>query len=207
MITRYASEEPMARELLIAGIKPLPINRMMRQAGREVNDFTTKGKYGPFIRREPPRNAPRIQISQEQLDHRLMSDPSFKASYERQIERGLVPTLEDKYKINNYAFTPNNYNIQERPVDILPNGKAERRYRDEGKIPTEVKQRAIKRLERTQEAINNWDPIEASAAEDYNRMRGQNRRGDPSAAFDLIHTIDTPTHEGMSLGEMMVPRI
>ena len=147
MITRYASEEPMARELLIAGLRPLPINRMLRQAGREANQFYTRGDYGSPLRQR------------------------------------------DKSIWRYSDGTPHKGQLRSGPM------------------PDDMKERTRYRLEKAQDAINNWDPIEASAAEDYNRMRGQNRRGDPSAAFDLIHTIDTPTHEGVSLGEMMVPRI
>ena len=37
-------------EVLLAGMKRLPIGRMMKQAGREVNDFYTKGQYGDIRR-------------------------------------------------------------------------------------------------------------------------------------------------------------
>ena len=73
MVIQFAGQNPAVNEILIAGIRPLPINRMMRQAGREVNDFTTGRGSGPFVRRAPARNAPRTKISQEQLDQRLMS--------------------------------------------------------------------------------------------------------------------------------------
>tara|TARA_Y100000401_G_scaffold38296_1_gene28862 strand:- start:1023 stop:1640 length:618 start_codon:yes stop_codon:yes gene_type:complete len=202
---KFAAENPVVQEILLAGIRPLPINRMMRQAGREVNDFTKGKGYGPFIRRSPARNAPRTKISQEQLDQRLMSDPAFRAAYERQVERGLRPNMEDPVEIDSYAFSPDQYNIRERPVDLDRSGQPSRRYRSGGLIPEDVKQRVIERLLRTQDVINNWDPIEASAIEDLNRLRG-GRRGPalPDAAGFVmdLETIPTPSNpDGVRLFE------
>lgn len=144
MIIRYAGEEPMAEELLIAGLKPLPINRMLRQAGREANQFYTRGDYGSPLRQR------------------------------------------DKSIWRYSDGTPHKGQLRSGPMS------------------DDMKERTMSRLEKAQDAINSWDPIEASAAEDYNRMKG---RRDPSAALDLIHTVDTPSNQGMSLGEMMIPRI
>ena len=59
-----------------------------------------------------------------------------------------------------------------------------------------MKQRLIERQQRTKDAINNWDPIEASAQEDYNRLRGGNKPivnpGALPLADELIQTIETP---------------
>lgn len=204
MVMQFAGQNPAVNEILLAGIKPLPTGRMMRQAGREVNSFTTGRGYGPFIRRSPARNAPRTKISQEQLDQRLMSDPAFRAAYERQVERGLRPNMEDPVEIDSFAFSPDQYNIRERPID-LERGQPSRRYRSGGLIPEDVKQRAMERLLRTQDAINNWDPIEASAIEDLNRLRG-GRRGPalPDAAGFVmdLETIPTPSNpDGVRLFE------
>ena len=94
-------------ETLLAGIKPLPINRMMRQAGRKVNQD----------------------------------------------------------RIDNANFMGGKYSSPMTPA-----------LRKEG----------MERLERTQDAINNWDPIEASAKEDYNRMKG---KMGPADAVELIQPI------------------
>ena len=53
-------------------------------------------------------------------------------------------------------------------------------------MPKDLKQRTMERLERTQDAINNWDPIEASAQEDYNRLKG---KMGPADAVELIQPI------------------
>ena len=37
-------------EVLLAGYKPLPTGRMLKQAGRELNDFYTKSQTGRFRR-------------------------------------------------------------------------------------------------------------------------------------------------------------
>ena len=147
MITRFAGSDPMAEELLIAGLRPLPINRMLKQAGREANQYYTRGDFG-----SPQR----------------------------------------KRDGNMYRYS---------------DGTPQRSKLRSGQMPADIKERTISRLEKAQDVINNWDPIEASAAEDYNRMRGKGRYGDPSAVYEIIHTIDTPTNEGMSLGEMLLPRI
>lgn len=206
MVMQFAGQNPVVNEILLAGIKPLPTGRMMRQAGREVNSFTTGRGYGPFVRRSPARNAPRTKISKEQLDQRLMSDPAFRAAYERQVERSLSPELQDPVQIDNYQWAPDEYIIRERPVDIERRGGAQRRYSSHpGGIPEEVKQRAMERLLRTQDAINNWDPIEASAIEDLNRLRG-GRRGPalPDAAGFVmdLETVPTPSNpDGVRLFE------
>ena len=46
---------PETEEVLLAGMKRLPIGRMMKQAGREVNDFYTRGQYGT-VRRDAEGN-------------------------------------------------------------------------------------------------------------------------------------------------------
>ena len=52
-------------------------------------------------------------------------------------------------------------------------------------MPKDLKQRTMERLERTQDAINNWDPIEA-IKEDYNRLKG---KMGPADAVELIQPI------------------
>ena len=208
MVMQFAGQNPTVNEILLAGIRPLPTGRMMRQAGREVNSVTTGRGYGPFMRRSPARNAARTKISQEQLDQRLKSDPAFRAAYERQVERSLSPESQDPVEIDNYPWAPDEYVIRERPVDLdrYGRGEAERRYPSHpGGIPDEVKQRAMERLLRAQDAINNWDPIEASAIEDMNRLRG-GRRGPtlPDAAGFVmdLETIPTPSNpDGVRLFE------
>lgn len=121
-------------ETLVAGIKPLPLNRMAKQAGREANSFYTTGAYGGFVR---GRN-------------------------------GKI--------IRNSDGTPQRDNIRRGPD----------RYRGEGdQLPPEVKGRVLERFKRNQEAVEAWDPVEASAQEDYNRLRGV----DPSAVIELIQPI------------------
>ena len=131
---RFVDQES-EEELLLAGIKPLPINRMMRQAGREANDFYTKGSYGTGTRNR---------------------DGNFHRNSD---------------------------------------GSMQRHQLRDGVMPDDLKQRTMERLERTQDAINNWDPIEASAQEDFNRMKG--------ADMPDVRPIDTPSNpapEGMFPG-------
>ena len=118
---KFAAENPVVQEILIAGLKPLPINRMLRQAGRKVN-------------RDRIENASQVYSS---------------------------------------PMTP--------------------KQRQEG----------MERLIRAQDAINSFDPIEASATEDMNRLRG-GRRGPvlPGAADFLmdLQTIPTPSNpDGVGL--------
>ena len=128
-------------ETLLAGLKPLPINRMLKQAGREANSFYTKGSYGNFQR---GRDGRIIRVGPDQSP------------------------LRDRYRDSVFG---------------------------EGMMDEETKQRTMERLERTQDAINNWDPVEASAKEDYNRLKG----------IDMpdIRPVDTPSNpdpEGMFPG-------
>ena len=124
-------------ETLLAGIKPLPVNRMMRQAGREANSFYTRGGYGGFAK---GRDGQIIQSGPE----------------------GRQVPLREKNRYNSAAP-------------------------DQPKVmPKDLKQRTMERLERTQDAINNWDPIEASAKEDYNRLKG---KMGPADAVELIQPI------------------
>ena len=121
-------------ETLVAGIKPLPLNRMSKQAGREANSFYTTGSYGGFVRGR------------------------------------------DGKILRNSDGTPQRKSRRSGPD----------RYKGEGdKLPPEVKGRVLERFRRTQEAVENWDPVEASAQEDYNRLKGV----DPSAVIELIQPI------------------
>ena len=131
-------ETPPNREedVQIAGLKPLPINRMVRQAGREANQFYTRGEFG-----SPLRNR------------------------------------------NGEIFRNSDGTPQKGSLRVGP-------------MPDDMKQRLIERQQRTKDAINNWDPIEASAQEDYNRLRGGNKPivnpGALPLADELIQTIETP---------------
>ena len=121
-------------ETLVAGIKPLPLNRMSKQAGREANSFYTTGQYGDFVRGRDGKIIRRADGTPQRGRGRYGRD----------------------------------------------------RYLDKGeKLPPEVKGRVLERFRRTQEAVENWDPVEASAQEDYNRLKGV----DPSAVIELIQPI------------------
>lgn len=126
-------------ELLLAGIKPLPINRMMRQAGRKANEFYTKGRY-------TETNVPHPTRKDYQLNH-------FRAGETSRAEKG-----------------------EGRASQTRINRETGQNLADE----------TMERLERTQDAINNWDPIEASAKEDYNRLKG---KMGPADAVELIQPI------------------
>ena len=148
-------ETPPNREedVQIAGLKPLPINRMVRQAGREVNRYTTTGDYGQPIRDK---------------NDQIIRNPDG------------TPRYYDKSRIRRDEVT------YDRKRDDIFNGR----------IPPDMKQRLLERQQRATDAINTWDPIEASAQEDYNRLRGGNKPivnpGALPLADELIQTIETP---------------
>ena len=123
-------------DVQVAGLRPLPINRMTRQAGREANQFYTRGEFG-----RPLRN-------------------------------------RDGEMFRNSDGTPQKGQLRD------------------GQMPADMKQRLIERQQKTKEVIDNWDPIEASAQEDYNRLRGGNKPivnpGALPLADELIQTIETP---------------
>ena len=121
----FVDEQPDNEEVLLAGLRPLPVNRMLKQAGRKVT----------------------------------------------------------KDRIDNQSFMGG---------------------RNGSPMTPGLRQEGMDRLKRTQDAINDWDPIEASAKEDFNRMRG-GRRGPiigPGAADELIQTIETPIAPATSLGDL-----
>jgi len=179
-------------EILLAGIKPLPINRMMRQAGREANDFYTRGESGGF-RRYSKRGLK--DMSKAELKQRLETDASFRDEYQRQVVDGQRPRPTDRYEFNGGSGWSGAY-YYERPID-RSEGRPRREnwtYQDRGTIPDDVKERTMERMERTQDAINNWDPIEASAKEDYNRLKGKPRLPDAAGFVQDIQTIPTPSN-------------
>ena len=121
----FVDEIPDNEEALLAGLRPLPVNRMLKQAGRKVT----------------------------------------------------------KDRIDNQSFMGG---------------------RNGSPMTPGLRQEGMNRLKRTQDAINDWDPIEASAKEDFNRMKG-GRRGPiigPGAADELIHTIETPIAPATSIGDL-----
>ena len=152
----FVDEQPDNEEVLLAGLRPLPVGRMMKQAGREANDFYTKGSYGKF---------------HSGKDGKTWRTPDGKP-YGRKQQR------------------PNEYNGGER---------------NDGVMPKDLKERTLQRQQKVQDAVNDWDPIEASAKEDFNRMKG-GRRGPawmgPGAADELIHTIETPIAPATSIGDL-----
>ena len=145
---KFAAENPVVQEILLAGIKPLPINRMMRQAGRKANDFYTKGRY-------IETNVPHPTRKDYQLELRRPGEMSLSTKGEGRASQTRI------------------------------NRETGQNLADE----------TLERLIRAQDVINNWDPIEASAIEDMNRLRG-GRRGPvlPAAADFLmdLQTIPTP---------------
>ena len=151
----FVDEQDENQEELLAGLRPLPINRMVKQAGREANDFYTKGRYGKFQRNRD----------------------------------GNVFRNKDGTPQSREFGRPNEWNSR--------NG--------DGVMPEGLKERTLKRQQKAKEAIDNWDPIEASAKEDFNRLKG-GRRGPawmgPGAADELIHTIETPIAPATSIGDL-----
>ncbi len=135
---RFVDQES-EEELLLAGIKPLPINRMMRQAGRKANEFYTKGRY-----------------TETNIPHPTRKD------YQLNLRRAGETSLSEKG--------------EGRASQTRINRETGQNLADE----------TMERLERTQDAINNWDPIEASAKEDYNRLKG---KMGPADAVELIQPI------------------
>ena len=118
-------------------------------------------------------------ISKPDLKQRLESDSSFRDEYQRQVIEGQRPRPTDKYEFNGGGRWSGAF-YYERPIDtrldfdgkpVRENIKYEGIYGDRGTIPDDTKQRTMERLERTQDVINNWDPIEASAREDYKPIK------------------------------------
>ena len=126
-------------ETLLAGIKPLPINRMVRQAGRKANEFYTKGRYTETNVPHPTRKD--YQLNLRRAGETSLSEKGEGRASQTRIDRETGQNLADE---------------------------------------------TMERLERTQDAINNWDPIEASAKEDYNRLKG---KMGPADAVELIQPI------------------
>ncbi len=181
----------------IAGLKPLPINRMVRQAGRLKNRSPSGRGAGPMMFSRA--NSKRINLTPEEAQTLLRSDPQFAASYQRQVVDGEGENMRDKYR---------QYELHDGGMigdQYQPYIAGDRIHRDQISRD-DLNRMTIKRHQDVQDAINNWDPIEASAREDYNRLRGGMSAADRAGiAHEIIRTIDTPSNPGMSLGEMMFP--
>jgi hypothetical protein len=181
----------------IAGLKPLPINRMVRQAGRLKNRSPSGRGAGPMMFSRA--NSKRINLTPEEAQTLLRSDPQFAASYQRQVVDGEGENMRDKYRL---------YELHDGGMigdQYKPYIAGDRIHRDQISRD-DLNRMTIKRHQDVQDAINNWDPIEASAREDYNRLRGGMSAADRAGiAHEIIRTIDTPSNPGMSLGEMMFP--
>jgi len=172
----------------VAGLRPLPINRMVRQAGRLKNQSPSGYNAGTMLFSR--KNRRRIDLSPAEVQRLLRSDPQFKKSYERQIVNGQRDEMTDKYG--------NLYQGHDGSVwgSVYQSYEAGGVIQREPISREEVNRRTIERQQAAREAIENWDPIEASAREDFNRLRGGNRSivnpGALPLADELIQTIGTP---------------
>lgn len=164
-------------ETLLAGIKPLPINRMIQQAGRLKNRSPSGRSAGPMMFSRKDRT--RLNLDKDEVETLRRSDPQFAASYERQIIEGKDPKMTDKYSLHkgaNGGVTGSQFSPYKAGGEI----QRERMDREQ------LNQLTIQRQQQTRETIDNWDPIEASAQEDYNRMKG---KMGPADAVELIQPI------------------
>ena len=194
-------------EVLLAGYKPLPKARMIRQAAREANDFYTGKGYGPF-RRKDNRNARKIATTQRTLQKLMATDPDLRRMYVEQIQQGNEPKDGDKFELRRGSFDQNDIILEYRPVDmnVYNTGGPKRskgglRWRDDkdrklNRAPEEVKTRLINNIKEVERFINeDYDPIGAVEKEAQNRKRGGNKplvNGpdvDPAAAVELIQPI------------------
>ena len=194
-------------EVLLAGYKPLPKARMIRQAAREANDFYTGKGYGPF-RRKDNRNARKIATTQRTLQKLMATDPDLRRMYVEQIQQGNEPKDGDKFELRRGSFDQNDIILEYRPVDmnVYNTGGPKRskgglRWRDDkdrklNRAPEEVKTRLINNIKEVERFINeDYDPIGAVEKEAQNRKRGGNKplvNGpdvDSAAAVELIQPI------------------
>jgi len=171
----------------VAGLRPLPINRMVRQAGRLKNQSPSGYNAGEMLFSR--RNRSRIDLSPAEVQKLLRSDPQFKKSYEKQVINGENANMTDKYGL--YQGSDGSvWGSVYQPYEAGGSIQREPISREE------VNRRTIERQQAAREAIENWDPIEASAREDFNRLRGGNRSlvnpGALPLADELIQTIGTP---------------
>ena len=164
-------------ETLLAGIKPLPINRMIRQAGRLKNQSPDGRNAGPMMFSRKDRT--RLTLTKDEVETLRRSDPQFAASYERQVIEGKDPKLTDKYSLHKGA---NGGVTGSQFPPYTAGGEIQRERMDR----EQLNQLTIQRQQQTRETIDNWDPIEASAQEDYNRLKG---RMGPADAVELIQPV------------------
>ena len=192
----FVDEQPDNEEVLLAGLRPLPINRMTKQAGRQKNQSPSGRGAGRMMFSRKDRT--RLNLDQSEVQTLLRSDPQFKASYESQIIKGKDDKITDKYRL---LKGPNGGVTGSQFKPYKAGGTVQR----EGMNKQDLNNQTIQRQQKAKEAIDNWDPIEASAKEDFNRMKG-GRRGPawmgPGAADELIHTIETPIAPATSIGDL-----
>ena len=185
----------------IAGLKPLPRSRMARQAGRLKNKMTKGGSAGRMLfTRQGMRT---LRLSPQEAQTLMRSDPQFRRSYEKQVKNGERSDMTDKYdgivEFNDGRIITNVY----KPY--MAGGVVQR----ESITRDEVNRQTIERQQRNAEATNNWDPIEASAKEDYNRLKGGRRGPLPTvnSGLEMIETIDTPSNPSQSVQQIITPGV
>ena len=190
-------------EVLLAGYKPLPKGRMLKQAGRELNDFYTKGQAGKFSRETIPFRGIDKIVPKATFNRLMQKDPEMADMYKRQVLQGKPPNAGDRFNLNEFN---DRITIKKRPIRLnkaenAASSREDNYIRDKGykgnsPTPEDVKKRTLNRLEEVQRFINeDYDPIGAVEKEAQNRKRGGNKplvNGpdvDPAAAVELIQPI------------------
>ena len=190
----YAQDQQLQGQLgaevaQVAGLQPLPRARMARQAGRRKNRSVGEYGAGPMMFSRNRNKAKRVEFSPEQIQTMLRSAPQFAASYQRQIVDGMDDEMTDKYRLRK-AYGGYVYGTQYAPYMTGSGVLREDIGRDA------VNELTLERHRKNAEVVNNWDPIEASAQEDYNRLRGGNKNPLPDLTDVLmdIESIPTPSN-------------
>lgn len=197
-------------ETLLAGYKPIPKNRMLRQANREGNDFYTNKGYGPF-RRKDNRNARQIRTNQKTLQRLMATDPDLRRMYVEQIQSGNEPQEGDKFNLRRDFIDQDVIILEHRPVDmnVYNSGgpkrtkgglrfKEERREDPKQTMPDDLKKRTLSKIEEVERFINeDYDPVGAVNKEMENRRRGGNK--------PIINGPDAAPIDPMSVPELIQP--
>ena len=174
----------------VAGIRPLPRARMARQAGRRKNEMFGSYGGGPMLFSRSRDATKRVKFSAEEVQTMLRSDPQFAASYQRQVVDGKRDEQTDKYDIRQWP----DGSVTGYQYEPWTESDGSVRRQSIGKDA--VKELTLERHRKNTQVVNEWDPIEASAQEDYNRLRGGNKNPlpDPGSVLIDLESIPTPSN-------------
>ena len=225
-----------------AGIRPLPIGRMRRQAGRRRNEGARKSadKIEQTIRNADPQEAEWRQRENNWRDNPRSrrvdrgNTQQFDGPYKSLIEQGISERAEafartrDRSLDNRGGADLNRFRGEQQEQRDLQGmrmstflkqtnpryeklreglfGTLDERLRLNRRFDPEAGVESIEMQNMPSSLLSTSEGREVANDLLYEWRSSRSLPG-PGAAFELIHTIDTPGNPGQSLGEIMFPGV